>query len=75
LSDIKLYLSVPRKLLLTEAEGFRSEELTMDRELPIYRLYIDMIEHKETRFLEAVKNPRKTNYTVDFLLIKRNCNN
>jgi len=38
------------------------------------RVYIDMIKHKETRFLEAVKNPRNTNYTVDFLLIKRNCN-
>jgi hypothetical protein len=43
--------------------------VTLDRELPMHKLYIDMIEHKETRFLEAVKCPSNTNYTVDFLFL------
>jgi hypothetical protein len=65
------------KLLLTEADGFRTEELadTGQRTANTWavRVYIAMIEHKEPRSLEAVKNPRYKNYTAYFLLIERNC--
>jgi len=64
--------------LLPETDGFRIEERSDVGErtanTQAVHVYIYMTEHKETRFLEAVKNPRNPNYKVNFLLFKRNCN-